>query len=93
MKKVLDYLYSNDNSFVDKMMIQIAEMRDSYILGEINKACINIGVYVDEKRLKKWLEMCASLENIDTEVAVDLALRSKLQRLEAENLKLNHKTS
>ena len=91
MNKVLDYLYGNDNSFIDEMMIQVAEMKENYIIGEISKACINIGVYVDEKRLKKWLDMCASLENINTEVAVDLALRSKLQRLETENLKLNHK--
>ena len=93
MNKVLDYLYENDNSFIDEKMIQVVQARDNFIMSEVNKAIVNmnIGVYVDEKRLKKWLEMCASLESINTEVAVDLALRSKLQRLEAENLKLSRK--
>ena len=92
-EKVYDYLKKNDDSFIDKMMIQVVQTRDDFIISEVNKAVMNmnVGVYVDEKRLKKWLEMCASLENINTEVAVDLALRSKLQRLETENLKLNHK--
>ena len=51
--KVLKYLESNKNSFIDEMMVNVAEMRDSVIFQEMGKACINIGVYVDEKRLKK----------------------------------------
>ena len=95
--KVIDYLYETDGDFIDKAMIQIAEHRDNMIIQEMNRVCakINIGVYVDEVKLKKWVQMCAELEQLSYEAQKDLAikaeiigLKSKISKLEWENLQL-----
>ena len=81
-KIVNDYLYRNDFNFIDKFMVQVNEARENYILQEINKVSFKIGVYVDEKRLKEWLKMCEALQNIPNDYAKDIALISKINRLE-----------
>lgn len=81
--KVLKYLESNKNSFIDEMMVNVAEMRDSVIFQEMGKACINIGVYVDEKRLKKWVEMCTELENVPPHIRIHLGMQAETERLNA----------
>lgn len=100
--KVIDYLYETDGDFIDKAMIHISEQRDNMIIQEMNKVCakINIGVYVDEVKLKKWIQMCAELEMLSAETQGDLAikaeimgLKSKISKLEWENLQLKHKIS
>ena len=100
--KVIDYLYETDGDFFDKAMIQIVEQRDNMIIQEMNRVCakINIDVYVDEVKLKKWIEMCAELEQLSAETQRDLAikaeimgLKSKISKLEWENLQLKHKIS
>jgi hypothetical protein len=81
--KIIEYLESNKNSFIDEMMVQVAEMRDSVIFQEMGKACINIGVYVDEKRLKKWIEMCVELEHIPPHIRIHLGIQAETARLNA----------
>ena len=90
--KVVDYLSSldNDGNFMDKAMINIMTARDGFIMDEVGKACIQIGVHVDEKRLKRWIEMCAELDNIPVELVRDMAIRNKLMKLENENRNLYH---
>lgn len=83
-KIVNDYLYRNDFNFIDKFMVQVIEARENYILQEINEVSFKIGVYVDEKRLKEWFKMCEALQNIPNDYAKDIALISKINRLENE---------
>ena len=48
----------------------------------MSKASFKVGVYVDETRLKEWLKMCESLQNIPSECAENIAIQSKIKRLE-----------
>lgn len=79
---VHDYLCENDFNFIDELMVIVREKKEDYILQEMSKASLKIGVYVDEKRLKEWLKMCESLQNISSECAEDIAIKSKIKRLE-----------
>lgn len=79
---VHDYLCENDFNFIDELMVIVREKKEDYILQEMSKASLKIGVYVDEKRLKEWLKMCESLQNIPSECAEDIAIKSKIKRLE-----------
>lgn len=90
--KVVDYLSSldNHNKFMDEMMVNIISERDSFIINEIGKACISIGVHVDEKRLKRWIEMCTELDNIPIGLQQDLAFKNRFNILENENRNLYH---
>ena len=81
-KAVYDYLCKNDFNFTDNLMLLIREKKENYILQEMSKASFKVGVYVDETRLKEWLKMCESLQNIPSECAEDLAIKSKIKRLE-----------
>lgn len=84
--KVIDYLYETNGDFIDKAMIQIAEQRDNMIIQEMNKVCasINVGVYVDEEKLKKWVQMCAELEQLSAEAQREIAIREKMIRLQCK---------
>lgn len=81
---VNDYLYANDFNFIDKLMVQVREAKENYILQEMSKVSFKIGVYVDEKRLKEWLKMCISLQNIPSDLVNNIAIESKIIRLENE---------
>lgn len=81
---VNDYLNKNDFNFVDKLMVQVREAKENYILQEMSKVSFKIGVYVDEKRLKEWLKMCISLQNMPSDLVNNIATESKIIRLENE---------
>ncbi len=81
---VNDYLYANDFNFVDKLMVQIRETKENYILQEMSKVSFKMGVYVDEKRLKEWLKMCISLQNMPSDLVSNIAIEAKIIRLENE---------
>ena len=90
-KIVNDYLYKNDFNFIDELMVQIFEARENYILQEISESSFKIGVNVDEKRLKEWLKMCEALQNIPSDIAKDIALKCKINRLEQKIYALENK--
>lgn len=79
---VNDYLYTNDFNFIDKLMVQVYETKENYILQEMSKVSFKIGICVDEKRLKEWLKMCISLQNIPSDLVNNIAIKSKIIRLE-----------
>lgn len=81
---VNDYLSTNDFNFVDKLMVQIRETKENYILQEMSKVSFKIGIYVDDKRLKEWLKMCISLQNIPSDLVNNIAIEAKIIRLENE---------
>lgn len=88
---VHDYLCKNDFNFIDNLMILVREKKEDYILQEMSKASLKIGVYVDETRLKEWIKMCESLQNISSEFAEDIAIKSKIKRLEQKIYALENK--
>lgn len=88
---VHDYLCENDFNFTDNLMLLIREKKEDYILQEMSKASFKVGIYVDEKRLKEWLKMCESLQNIPSEFAEDIAIQSKIKRLEQKIYALENK--
>ena len=81
---VNDYLSTNDFNFVDKLMVQIRETKENYILQEMSKVSFKMGIFVDEKRLKEWLKMCIALQNIPSDLVNNIAIESKIIRLENE---------
>lgn len=81
---VNDYLYTNDFNFIDKLMVQVYETKENCILQEMSKVSFKIGICVDEKRLKEWLKMCISLQNIPSDLVNNIAIKSKIIRLENE---------
>ena len=93
--KVIDYLYETNGDFVDKAMIHIAEQRDNMIIQEMNRVCasINVGVYVDEAKLKKWVQMCAELEQLSAEAQREIAIRDKMIRLQCRVEQLEQENS
>lgn len=90
IKIVKNYLNYNHNSFIDNLIVQVSTAHDDFILEEKNKACIKIGVDVDEERLRNWIKMCNALENIPIEISTDIALESKFKRLQDRVKKLEY---
>ena len=91
IEEVTTYLDDNFNSFYDDMMVQLHYEQEKNICFEMGKLLTTYGIAVDNERLLKWAKMCMALENIPTELAQDIALRAKLQKLERENTNLAHK--
>lgn len=83
------FLEENEGKFFDDKMTTVFHTKvDSYVFGKMAEASFNIGVYVDEVRLKRWAEFCISLDNINPEECKDIAIKNRLYRLEAENRRL-----
>lgn len=76
-----NYTIFGESGFLDGSMIQIAGMHEQEILKEIlkeiYKTTFKIGVKIDEEKLKKWIELCFKLENIDQTELIDFASRKK----------------
>ena len=69
-------------SFVDKLMVNVVQRQNDFIIGEMGKVSMEMGVNVDKERLKKWLEMCGNLDKLDYETIKDIALRNKFESME-----------
>lgn len=75
--------YLNEQGgFVDKLMVNVVQKQNDFIICEMNNVCLEMGVNVDKERLKKWLEMCDNLDNLDYETIKDIALRNKFESME-----------
>ena len=68
-------------SFIDKEMVKLAYQQDLVVEDEMVKAILRVGVDVDEKRLKKWLDLCVKLEAIDESTLIDIAISKKFKEL------------
>lgn len=81
--------YLNEQGgFVDKLMVNVVQRQNDFIIGEMGKVSMEMGVNVDKERLKKWLEMCGNLDNLDYETIKDIALRNKFESMERNIAKL-----
>ena len=67
----------NEEHFIDKYMVEIVTKQEQYILDEMCKASIKMGVHINKERLQKWLKLCMQLENIDQTALIDIATRKK----------------
>lgn len=81
------YLDETKGHFIDQEMIKIVEMKNSYfdaaIVNGMLQACVLYDMHVDEEKLRKWVNMCISLEHISFKDHKDLAINAKIRRLEA----------
>ena len=90
IEKVTTYLNDNFNKFYDDMMVQIHQQQEKDICLEMGTILTRYNIIVNEEKLLKWAKMCMALENIDTNICEDIALKAKLQRLERVNTNLCH---
>ena len=89
IEEVTNYLNSNFNKFYDDMMVQIHQQQEKDICLEMGTILTRYNIIVNEEKLLKWAKMCMALENIDTNICEDIALKAKLQRAQAEVVNLN----
>ena len=90
ISEVTSYLESNHQKFYDDMMVQLHQQQEKDICLEMGTILTRYNIIVNEEKLLKWVKMCIALENIDTDICQDIALRAKLQRLERANTNLYH---
>lgn len=94
--------YVKENSFIDKQMAvlysNLAKQQDIQFVNGVFKCAIKYGYEFDEERIKKWLEFCNKMNNIDQTDLISLAvsnkfagLNRKIAKLEEENRKLKYK--
>lgn len=81
------YLDETKGHFINQEMIKIVEMKNSYfdaaIVNGMLQACVSYNIYVDEEKLRKWVNMCMSLDHIPYKEHKNLAINAKIRRLEA----------
>lgn len=81
------FLDETKGNFIDREMIKITEMKNSYydaaIVNGMFSVCQNFDIHIDEVKLRKWVNMCISLEHISYKEHKDLAINAKIRRLEA----------
>lgn len=83
--------YVKENGFIDKLMTTIysAENRIEQtivnVIATIGQKC---SVGFDEARVRKWINFCNRMENIDQETIVDAAVRAKFTQLHNKIAKL-----
>lgn len=90
ISEVTSYLESNHQKFYDDMMVQLHQQQEKDICLEMGTILTRYNIIVNEEKLLKWVKMCIALENIDTDICQDIALRAKLHRLERANTNLCH---
>lgn len=90
ISEVTNYLESNHQKFYDDMMVQLHYQQEKDICLEMGTILTRYNIIVNEEKLLKWAKMCMALENIDTDICQDIALRAKLQKLERTNTNLCH---
>ena len=75
-----------------KEIVTIANKQiNNVVFGEVYKAILNVGVYVDENKLKGWLKMCAEIETLSTEEKRVISKELEYKRLKRQNEYLRHK--
>lgn len=84
-----------EDHFFDKEMINILEEQRNMVDNAICEEIANIGleikapkIILNKHKVKKWLILCAQLENIEHSELIDLATKKKIKELEEENYKL-----
>ena len=68
-----------EESFFDNYMVEIYEAKDNYVYDKVSGA-IKVAmpnVQISEERLKKWVNLCLKLDNIDKSDLIDMATQKK----------------
>ena len=75
-----------------KEIVTIANKQiNNVVFGEVYKATLNVGVYVDENKLKEWLKMCAEIETLSPEEKRAISRELEYKRLKRQNEYLRRK--
>lgn len=69
------------NGFIDKEMARIYHSQDMQFIDGALKASVRFGFDFNEERIKKWLEFCNKMDNVDKTDLVDIAIRNKFESL------------
>lgn len=81
------FLDETKGNFIDREMIKITEMKNSYydaaIVNGVFSVCQNFDIHIDEAKLRKWVNMCISLEHISFKDHKDIAISAYIKRLDA----------
>lgn len=98
--KIKDYLKENKNattifgneSFFDKNMVQLYEdAKKNVIIDRINEQIqlhFNIDAQIDKERLRKWINLCLRLENIEESELIKIATRMRINKLKKQVFEL-----
>lgn len=77
--------YVGENSFIDKQMAtlysNLAKQQDMQLVNGVFKCAIQYEYEFDEERIKKWLEFCNKMNNIDQTDLISLAVSNKFAEL------------
>ena len=83
-----DEFFINAEPFFDNEMITLYTKTTDFINNELEKGLIStslkIGYLIDEEKLKKWIERCIKLDNIDQDATIDIAIQKKFKQLQNE---------
>lgn len=84
-----DYLeamkYIEENSFIDKTMATICQdiqrQQDIQLVNGILQVAMKVGYNFNEEKIKRWLEFCNKMNNIDQTDLISLAVSNKFAEL------------
>lgn len=83
-----DEFFINAEPFFDNEMMTLYTKTTDFINNELEKGLIStslkIGYSIDEEKLKKWIERCVKLDNIDKDTTIDIAIQKKFKQLQNE---------
>ena len=63
---------------------ELNNQTDNFVIGEMFKAVIKMGVIIDEDKLRRWVEMCSWLEKLPDEQKLSYAAGVKIERQRQE---------
>ena len=72
-----------EESFFDKHMVKIYEATNKYVYDKFSSA-IKVAmpqVEINEERLKRWINLCLKLENIEQSELIDMATQKRFLEL------------
>ena len=68
-----------EEHFFDKLMVEVYESTNKYVYDKFSGA-VKVAmphVEIDEERLKRWINLCLKLDDIDKSDLIDMATRKK----------------
>lgn len=71
------YTIFGKENFIDKTMVNIISYREEQLSNAIYESAIKYGIVLDKEKFKKWLNLCAKLEQIDETDLTDFATKKK----------------
>lgn len=81
----------NDLISLEEVVTVISKSTDNFIIDEMGKAIHKIGVYIDESKLKEWIQMCMEIEKMSPQARNEISKELEYKRLKRRIEYLNRK--